>query len=67
MLTGNNGLLSKITQAREDIVKKTFDSLKRNLPLIYLLNKDKVHQEIKKCHHEQLLLNYLKELGVNLC
>lgn len=50
-----------------EIEKKTFDSLKRNLPLIYLLNKDKVHQEIKKCHHEQLLLNYLKELGVNLC
>lgn len=49
-----------------EIEENTWKSLNNNLSLIYLLNKDKVQQEIKKCHHVELLTDCLKELGVNL-
>ena len=49
-----------------EIEENTWKSLYDNLSLIYLLNKDKVQQEIKKCHHVELLMDCLKELGANL-
>ena len=44
-----------------EIEDKTLASLKNNASLIYLLNKDKVNQEVKKAHHQESLLELLKQ------
>ena len=44
-----------------EIEDKTLQSLKNNASLIYLLNKDKVNQEVKKAHHQESLLELLKQ------
>ena len=44
-----------------EIEEETLASLKNNASLIYLLNKDKVNQEVKKAHHQESLLELLKQ------
>ena len=44
-----------------EIEDKTLKSLQNNASLIYLLNKDKVHQELKKSSHQLEVENYLKQ------
>ena len=44
-----------------EIEENTLAALKNNASLIYLLNKDKVNQEVKKAHHQESLLELLKQ------
>ena len=44
-----------------EIEPNTLQSLENNASLIYLLNKDKVNQEVKKAHHQESLLELLKQ------
>ena len=49
-----------------EIEEKTLESMKRNSNLIYLLNKDKVNQEMKKCHHFDALAALLESFGIKV-
>ena len=44
-----------------EIEDKTLKSLQNNASLIYLLNKDKVNQELRKSHHSKDVEDYLKQ------
>lgn len=47
-----------------EIETKTLESIKKHISYIYLLNKDKVHQEIKKCRNQSKLISELESFGI---
>lgn len=47
-----------------EIENKTLESIKSHISYIYLLNKDKVHQEIKKCRNQSKLISELESFGI---
>ena len=47
-----------------ELEEETLKSMKSNSNLTQLLNKDKVNQEIKKCHHQSELVLLLQTFGI---
>jgi len=48
------------------IEEDTYFVIKRNMLLLNRLNKEKIKQEINKCHHKEDLINLIKLMNFNL-
>ena len=49
-----------------EIDSALLDAIRHNQNLLQILRKEKIQEEIRKCHHQKELISVLRELGFNI-